>query len=64
MRDGGDVAASLDMLYSYVHRRLVEANMHNDVNAIDEARRVLIPLREAWAELASNDYSAGVRESA
>jgi flagellar protein FliS len=56
MREGGEVARSLDILYSWVHRRLVEANMHNDPEAIDESRRVLMPLREAWMELAATGH--------
>ncbi|MEE8129504.1 MAG: flagellar export chaperone FliS [Vicinamibacterales bacterium] len=52
VEDGGEIAASLDALYSFVNGRLIDANLQDDVNAIDEAARVLAPLREAWAQLA------------
>jgi flagellar protein FliS len=52
VEDGGEIAASLDALYSFVNGRLIDANLRDDVNAIDEAARVLAPLREAWAQLA------------
>ena len=52
VEDGGEIAASLDALYSFVNGRLIDANLRDDVNAIDEAARVLAPLREAWSQLA------------
>jgi flagellar protein FliS len=63
MREGGEIAVSLDSLYAWVHKRIIEANLNNDPVAIDEARRVLIPLRDAWAELAVTANLAAARES-
>ena len=51
--DGGEIAESLDSLYSFVNERLIDANQRNDVGAIDEAVRVLAPLHDAWVQLAS-----------
>jgi flagellar secretion chaperone FliS len=53
MQDGGDVAKSLDSLYSYVTARLVDANLRRDPEPIDEVIRLLRPLREAWAQIAA-----------
>ena len=61
MEQGGEIAASLDSLYSFVTGRLIDANQHNDVAAIDEAIRVLTPLREAWGQLASSPASGDAR---
>lgn len=49
---GGEIAASLDSLYSFINERLIDANQRNDVAAIDEAVRVLTPLYDAWIQLA------------
>lgn len=46
----GEIAANLFRIYEYVHRRLVEANVHKDAAPIDEVLRLLSMLREAWAE--------------
>lgn len=58
-----ELCANLAALYDFVLFRLSEANRHRDVNAIDDAIRVLVPLREAWqlavpaaaAEAAANE---------
>ena len=48
MESGGDVAEHLDKLYGYVHDRLMEASVKQDIKPLDEARRVLTTLREGW----------------
>ena len=37
---------------AYVTRRLTHANLHNDMQALDECARLMQPLREAWASIA------------
>ncbi len=59
MQEGGEIAASLDALYTYVSGRLLDANMHNTTPGIDEAIRLLTPLRDAWTEIAAQP--AGVK---
>ena len=45
---GGVVADNLGRLYDYMERRLTVANLHNDVQAIDELLALTETLREAW----------------
>jgi flagellar protein FliS len=45
---GGALAADLGALYGYVTVRLTEANLHNDVRALDECAALLEPVRSAW----------------
>lgn len=52
MEAGGEIAARLDALYSYVIERLLEANRRADQGPVDEAVRLLSTLREAWAQIA------------
>ena len=49
---GGSLAADLRDLYRYVGVRLLHANLHNDADALDECRRLVRPLRDAWASIA------------
>ena len=48
MESGGAVADHLDKLYRYVHDRLIDASVKQDLQALDDARRVLTTLREGW----------------
>jgi flagellar protein FliS len=48
---GGEIAANLDALYDYMSRRLLHANLKNDVTIIDEVHRLLADLREAWVAI-------------
>ena len=54
---GGDVAQNLTTLYNYVYDRLVHANINNDVEALDQAYKVMEDLGTAWSELERNGYS-------
>lgn len=60
MGKGGELAANLDALYAYCGQRLLEANLHNDVQALDEVERLLCELREAWAIIARPPDAAGM----
>jgi flagellar protein FliS len=59
MEQGGEIARSLDGLYTYVNGRLLEGSGQNDAAAFDESIRLLRPLRDAWAELAAQEVCAG-----
>lgn len=45
---GGDIAKKLYSLYSYMNKRLIDANMKKDSVPIDEVIKYLTELREAW----------------
>jgi flagellar protein FliS len=51
LQDGGDLAASLSDLYTYVTMRLTHANLHNDEAALEECSRLIEPLRSAWSDI-------------
>ena len=48
---GGDIAANMAQLYEYMQRRLLHANLRNDVEALDEVAGLLRELRTAWAAM-------------
>jgi flagellar protein FliS len=60
MDAGGAIAEELDRLYAWVRSRLLDAVIRQDARPIDEARRVLQTLREAWQTIASGP-PAGAR---
>jgi flagellar protein FliS len=48
---GGSIASQLLALYDYCTTRLLHANLHNDIAAIDEVIRLIEPIRGAWAAI-------------
>lgn len=53
IEQGGDIAQSLDDLYTYATTRLMQAAIDNDVGPIDDVYRMLEGLRESWEAIAS-----------
>lgn len=47
---GGEIAQNLASLYDYMVRRLVTANIKNQVAALDEVAGLLGEISSAWAE--------------
>lgn len=45
---GGDIASNLSALYDYSMRRLTEANLNNDQDALDEVSSLLDEIASAW----------------
>jgi flagellar protein FliS len=45
---GGKLAEDLSALYVYMVKRLVDANINNDVAALDEVAKLLGELKGAW----------------
>lgn len=51
---GGELATNLDSLYDYMTRRLLQANIHNDIDAINEVMELLNNIADAWKEIGPN----------
>ena len=51
-----------DSLYSFVNEKLVDANVKDDATAVDQAIRVITPLRDAWTQIASPAETEGSGE--
>lgn len=47
---GGEISRRLEQLYIYIIDEYTAANMNNSVKSLDNALRILISLRETWAE--------------
>lgn len=50
---GGELARNLSDLYDYAMRRILKANLRNDVAAIQEVRELLGEITSAWELLPS-----------
>ena len=48
---GGELATNLSDLYDYCVRRLLKANIRNDINGIKEVRSLLNEIKGAWEEI-------------
>jgi len=46
-----EMTANLDSLYDYMQRRLLEANLRNDVTLVDEVTDLLQTIKAAWDEI-------------
>lgn len=45
-----EIAHQLLPLYNYIYDRLVEGNIWSDLKKIDEAKEIVVELRDAWVE--------------
>lgn len=61
---GGEIAHNLDALYDYMSRRLLHANIKNDVAAVEEVHGLLAELREAWVTIGDNAVPPGAAPAA
>ena len=50
-QSGDDLSDNLLGLYSYMVRRLVQANLRNDVEALEEVEGLLRNIADAWKEV-------------
>ncbi len=45
------VAKDFDIVYDYIYRRLVEANIHKDAEILTEALKYIREMRDTWKEV-------------
>lgn len=52
LEQGGEIAVNLDKLYEYMAMRLLEANLHNDLAAMEEVSGLLRNVKMGWDAIA------------
>ncbi|EIB98451.1 MULTISPECIES: flagellar export chaperone FliS [Pantoea] len=52
---GDELADNLLDLYNYMTRRLLQANLHNDVEAVGEVEGLLRNIADAWKEVVQSN---------
>lgn len=57
---GGSLAKNLLSLYMFMNQRLLEANLRKDVHPVEEVKKYLTDLRDAWEQI-SNKKGVGER---
>jgi flagellar protein FliS len=50
---GGTLAKNLFSLYSFMNRRLLEANLEKEAAPLEEVKKHLATLRDAWEEIST-----------
>lgn len=51
LEQGGEIAANLHQMYGYSVMRLTQANVRNDVGALEEVTRLIEPVAQAWKQI-------------
>ena len=58
MEQGGEFAQTMNRLYDYHNRRLLEANMRKQVEPVIEVEKLVRELRDAWAQMLTQQDSS------
>jgi flagellar secretion chaperone FliS len=58
LKQGGEIATSLDRLYDYMKRRMFTANVEQSIEPLEEIESLLENLRSAWSELVVQSSTA------
>jgi flagellar protein FliS len=53
VQEGGELAAELDRLYTYMSTRLLDVTARADDDAAAEVQKLLSTLREGWSQIAT-----------
>ncbi len=61
IKQGGEIASSLDRLYDYMKRRIFTANLEQSIEPLEEIESLLENLRSAWSELVAQNQNARVQ---
>ena len=56
---GGQVAGNLNAIYEYMLRRISQADVEQDMTALDETIKIFEELRDAWKEISSPKGQVG-----
>ena len=48
---GGEIAKNLFSVYMYMNRQLLEANIQKQAQPLDNVKKLLLELRNAWGEV-------------
>lgn len=57
-----ELAAQLQNVYTYIAKRLLDANINNDLYALEEAEGLVRTLRQAWEEMPETVTKASLEE--
>lgn len=55
MDRGGEMAVNLDRLYEFMSQQITQANLHDDVSAVEATLELAETLRGAWAGIPESE---------
>ncbi|QED49592.1 flagellar export chaperone FliS [Cytobacillus dafuensis] len=58
-----EVSKNMMTLYDYMHRRLVEANVKNDIAILEEVEELVVEFRDTWKQLIQLNRQQQFKES-
>lgn len=53
-KNGNELAQNLYNLYRYMNKRLIDANIHKNIEALDEVMNFIKEYRDTWSEVVEN----------
>lgn len=56
MEQGGEISKNLSKLYQFSLLKLSDANLHNDITAIDDVIEVLKTIKEGWDGIPASQH--------
>ncbi len=59
MEAGGPIAANLEDLYTYMTRRMIDASVENDADALAEVIDLMLEIKGAWDAMPEDVRNAG-----
>lgn len=59
---GGAIAKNLFSLYVFMNRQLLDANITKKNKPLEDVKKLLVDLREAWAEIAKKGTGANIEK--
>jgi len=62
-KSGGEIAKNLDMLYKYISRRIIEADINRDLTILDEVICMMEELNSAWIQISDIGQSQKQRSA-
>jgi flagellar secretion chaperone FliS len=63
LKQGGEIATSLDRLYDYMKRRIFVANVEQSIKPLEETEALLENLRSAWSDLVAQAIGSQAEKS-
>jgi flagellar protein FliS len=63
IEEGGEIARSLDGLYTYITGRVLDASINGNEKGLDDALALLRVLHSAWSEIAQRNESPGTEKT-
>ena len=61
--DAGEISQRLFSIYMYINNKLSEANIKKSPGPLNEVKKYLVELRDAWVEACKNTPTANEEES-